>query len=125
MGTLVAGAGICAVSVLLLREMKGATAAALCSVLGCVLLFGAFLRKVSALLAAAMPLLDGAGGTYAAFLLQVLGVAWVAQFGADMCRDCGCATLGGYVETVGRAEILLLALPLLEQTVQLLQEVLV
>jgi stage III sporulation protein AD len=47
-------------------------------------------------------------------LLRVLCVAVITHVAANVCRDCGEATLAGYAELGGKIEILLLSLPLIE-----------
>ena len=45
----------------------------------------------------------------------VLGIALVAQFAADLCREAGLAAAASAVDLCGRALALLQALPLLQQ----------
>ena len=64
--------------------------------------------------------LDGEAWT---ILLKALGVAFITETAASMCRDRGEGTLAGWVELAGKLEILLLALPLIRtvmDTVRLL-----
>ena len=46
-------------------------------------------------------------------LLRALGVAFLTEISASVCRDSGEAGLAGWVEMAGRLEILLLAFPLI------------
>ena len=48
-------------------------------------------------------------------LVRVLGIALVAQFAADLCREAGLAAAASAVDLCGRALALLQALPLLQQ----------
>ncbi len=50
----------------------------------------------------------------AGVLFKALGVALAVEFTADICRDAGEGALASKLETVGKAELLLLALPLFE-----------
>ena len=54
-------------------------------------------------------------GQSPAVLLQALGIALVAQFAADLCREAGLAAAASAVDLCGRALALLQALPLLQQ----------
>lgn len=45
--------------------------------------------------------------------LKVVGVSYLAGFAAQVCRDAGEGALAGKMELVGKAAILLLALPVL------------
>lgn len=50
-------------------------------------------------------------------LMQVLGIALVAQFASDTCRDAGMAAAASAVELCGRVLALVQALPLLQSLV--------
>ena len=52
---------------------------------------------------------------YATILLKALGIAFLTHYTAELCRECGEGGLAGGVETVGRIEILLLCIPLMEE----------
>ena len=53
-------------------------------------------------------------------LFGAVGIAFVTHLTAEICRESGEGTLSGYVELVGKIEILLLCLPLIGK---LLEEV--
>ena len=57
-------------------------------------------------------------------LLKALGIASAAQITADICRDAGEAAIAGQVEMLGRAEILLLSLPLAMQILTVARDLL-
>ena len=46
-------------------------------------------------------------------LLKALGIAFLTETAASICRDSGETTLAGWVETAGKLEILLLSFPLI------------
>ena len=50
-------------------------------------------------------------------MIRAVGVAIVAEFGAQLCRDAGEGALAGRVEMAGRVTMLTLALPLLTDLV--------
>lgn len=50
---------------------------------------------------------------YLSILLKIIGIAYIAEFGAQVCRDAGEKTIGGNVEFAGKLLILVMALPLL------------
>ncbi|HEY8418077.1 MAG TPA: stage III sporulation protein AD [Limnochordales bacterium] len=52
-------------------------------------------------------------GTYLDIALRALGVAYVAAFGAQVCKDAKEEALAGAIELAGKVIILLLALPVL------------
>ncbi len=46
-------------------------------------------------------------------LTRALGIAFLTELSASICRDSGEAAIAGWVETAGKLEILLLAFPLI------------
>ncbi len=85
--------------------------------IGAVVLFGTLL------IASAKPLLslittlgkDAEASQYVETILKGLGIVILTQISADICRDSGEATLAGHIETVGKLELLLLCIPLIEE----------
>lgn len=53
-------------------------------------------------------------------MLRVLAVAMVTHICATICRDCGEATLGGYLELGGKVEIIVLTLPMIKDIVEMM-----
>lgn len=49
---------------------------------------------------------------------KIIGIAYIAQFGADTCRDCGESSLAGKVELTGRLMMVTAAMPLVISTVE-------
>ncbi|MDO9536283.1 MAG: stage III sporulation protein AD [Bacillota bacterium] len=46
-------------------------------------------------------------------LLRVIGVAYLAEFGAQVCRDAGEGSIAGKIEFAGKLIILVMAIPVL------------
>ncbi len=49
---------------------------------------------------------------YLITLLKILGIAYIAEFGAQICRDSGEGTVANKIELAGKVLILILALPI-------------
>lgn len=116
---LAVGAVLAALVALLLRRAGesamagGVTAVALLGVLAVFVgRLGGLWQELAALLG------ENARGLLP-MLGKMLGVAWLAQVGADLCREFGSPTVAGYVEGVGKVELLFLALPLFKEVVDL------
>ena len=85
--------------------------------IGAVVLFGTLL------IASAQPLLslimtlgkDSGASRYIETILKGLGIVILTQISSDICRDSGEGTLAGHIETVGKVELLLLCIPLIEE----------
>lgn len=58
-------------------------------------------------------------GVLVKILLKALGLSVTAQLAADICRDCGEQTLAAAVETVAKLSVLLMALPMAKQLVEI------
>ncbi len=55
---------------------------------------------------------------YASTLLKALGVALAVEISADVCKDAGEGGLASKLEMIGRAELLLLSLPLISELIE-------
>ncbi len=114
---------LCAMLSWVLREVKSGLAALLPLLCGVGLLLASLLRFSS--LARLFSLFEQTGlSETAALVWRVLGVGYLGEMGAELCRDLGVASLGGRLELFARLEILVLCLPslteLLEKAVVLL-----
>ena len=69
-------------------------------------------------------LMNNALGDWATVLLKALAIAILTQICADMCRECGESSMANGVELIGKMEILILALPLMEAILELAQDLL-
>ncbi len=49
---------------------------------------------------------------------KMIGIAYIAQFSADTCRDCGESSLAGKVELAGRLMMVAASIPLVVSTVE-------
>ena len=61
---------------------------------------------------------------YAKILLKALGIAFLSQYAAELCRESGEGSLAGGVELVGKIEILLLCIPWMEEVLSTAKELL-
>jgi len=62
----------------------------------------------------------GVEGAYLGVALKVLGIAYIADFAAALCRDAGEELLATRVELAGKIFILVAALPVIEGVFQLI-----
>ncbi len=118
------GALLCAVAIVLLKSTKGEVLPLQWS--GTVVLCGAALLLWQPVLLWLGELCQISGVSQEAeLLLKGLGVAVLTQICADLCRQSAEAALANSVEMAGRAELLLLCLPLLKELVETAQALLV
>ncbi len=94
--------------------------------IGAVVLFGTLL------IASAKPILSlitdlgkGSGASqYPETILKGLGIVILTQISSDICRDSGEGTLASHIETVGKLELLLLCIPLIQEILATAQKLL-
>lgn len=55
----------------------------------------------------------GVNPQYFTLILKIIAIAYIAEFGCQICRDAGQEALAGTVELAGRVIILLLSVPIL------------
>ena len=67
---------------------------------------------------------DGSVARYSALMLKGLGVAVLCRVCSDICRDCGEQTVASAVESAGKLSMLLLAMPLIGEMVEVASELL-
>ena len=72
-------------------------------------------------LASATGALEGEGWP---ILLKALGVAFLTEIAASVCRDSGETGLATWVETAGKLEVLLLSFPLIKTVLDTVTEIL-
>ena len=53
------------------------------------------------------------GRPYLEALLKMIGITYVTEFAAGMCRDAGYGSLGNQIEIFGKLSILALSMPIL------------
>ncbi|MFA9380838.1 MAG: SpoIIIAC/SpoIIIAD family protein [Acetanaerobacterium sp.] len=57
----------------------------------------------------------GISGEYIGILIKALGICFITQLAADICRDSGAASIAAKVETAGKIAVLLAAMPLFKR----------
>ena len=80
------------------------------------------LSVASPLISFVKDLMDESVGAWVTPLLKALGIAVLTQIAADLCRECGEPSMAGGVELIGKIEILLLSIPLIEEVMEIARE---
>ena len=109
------GAALIALAAVLALRGQKSEFAGLVSLAAGVILFGAAAGNFLPALRELVLLLESSAfGCYAGTLMKALGVTLAAQFTAELCRDAGEGALASKLELAGKAEILLLSVPLVK-----------
>ncbi|WP_062306047.1 stage III sporulation protein AD [Alicyclobacillus sendaiensis] len=105
----------------LLREQMPSFAT-LVSLFAGVLILLLVVRSISGALAAFQQLTATAqmNPMFLQTLIRILGIAYVVEFAADIARDAGESALGGRIELAGKIGIVLLALPIFKDVLDVI-----
>jgi len=117
--TSLVGAGLCAlVALILLKELRKELAPLF--LMGfTVILLGALLSRLGEAFAFVKECTEGAGGERLAVVLKALGITYLSSLGAELCRSAGEGGLAGLMELAGKAELLLLCIPLFRSVLEM------
>ena len=60
----------------------------------------------------------GLDSEYITVIFKSLGICYLTQFSADICRDCGESAAASAAEIFGKVQLIVLSLPLFEQLIE-------
>ncbi|MDD4773799.1 MAG: SpoIIIAC/SpoIIIAD family protein [Eubacteriales bacterium] len=114
------GAAIASVMLIMLIRQAREEFSPLMSFAVCVVLFAAAIITLQPVIAYIREITsDSLLAPYTGTLLKALGIGMVTQTTAEICRDSEENAIAGKVEFLGKAEIVLLSLPLLGELLDL------
>jgi len=123
----IVGIGIIAsVVIVMVKQTQVPHSAVLISMVVGVGIFLAMLPKITMVVGILQELSDRAGVNqfYLTTIFRIIGIAYITEFGAQVCRDAGEGAVAGRVEFAGKIIIMVLAIPIiaaiLESLVRLL-----
>lgn len=85
------------------------------SITVCICIFIYLMTKLETVLRFITQLEDAipVDGRYIGLLLKMTGIAYVAEFAANICRDAGFGTMGSQIEIFAKMSILVVSIPVL------------
>ena len=88
-----------------------------------ILIFSYTVRQVAAVMAQLGQLKAYLGGaeTYLAVLLKVIGITYICEFSADICKDASYGTVAGQIEVLGKLSVMFAGLPVLFAVISQIQ----
>lgn len=60
---------------------------------------------------------------YLTILLKIIGIAYIAEFGAEVCRDAGETSVASKIELAGKVAIIVLAVPIITSLLELIVKI--
>ncbi|MBE3573630.1 MAG: stage III sporulation protein AD [Moorella humiferrea] len=113
--------------IVLVRQARGADAALFISLVTGAIIFLLLLDRIGTVVKVLADLSARAGINqfYLDTVLKIIGIAYVAEFGSQVCRDAGENAIAAKVELAAKVLIMVLAIPIivaiLESIIRLLQ----
>lgn len=111
----IVGIGLLAtVLILVVREQKPMFAFLISAFVG-VAIFLALIGKIDGVISVVEDLADRSGipSVYLKTMLKIIGIAYVAEFGAQIVRDAGMESVASKIEFAGKILILVMAVPII------------
>jgi len=114
--------GLIATVLIVVVKSQRPELAVLLSVAAGMLLFLLVLGKIGAIMDIARDLADRAGISmvYLGTILKIVGIAYIAEFGAQICRDAGEGAIATKIEFAAKVLIMVLAVPIVVAVLQAL-----
>lgn len=109
------GLGIVVTILILVIRQQRPELALLLSLALSVIIFLLIIGKIARILDLFRELADRANIShlYLNTVLKIIGIAYIAEFGAQVCRDAGEGAVAGKIELAGKVLILALAIPII------------
>ncbi|CAI6055348.1 stage III sporulation protein AD [Cohnella sp. JJ-181] len=103
-----------AVLILVIREQKPMFAFLLATFFG-IAIFLALIGKIGGVVTMIEELADRSGiqSVYLKTMLKIIGIAYIAEFGAQIVRDAGLDSIASKIEFAGKMLILVMAVPII------------
>ena len=107
--------GIAGVLLATLLKKEKSEYSLLISILICAAIFAFLVGKMQVVLAFVERLenLLSIDSRYVGLILKIIGIAYVAGFAMDVCKDAGYGAIGSQIETFAKISILVVSLPVL------------
>lgn len=121
----IVGLGIvAAVIIVVLRNQKPEMAMQVSIVTG-VVIFLLLVSKISSVLDLLEVYADrvGINAVYFTTVLKIVGIAYIAEFGAEVCRDAGESSIASKIELGGKVIIVVLAVPIVTSLLELITNI--
>ncbi len=117
------GVALCALTAVIVLRGQKSEFAGIVALAAAVLLFGAAAVEFWPVLSELRRMIEGTSfeGCLST-LVKALGITLAVQFSAELCRDAGESAIASKLELVGKAEMILLCLPLIGKLLGLAAE---
>lgn len=89
-------------------------------------IFGFLLRQVEVVIQqfSRMKEYMNGGEGYLGILLKVIGITYISDFSAGICKDAGYQSVAGQIELLGKVSVMFAGIPILFATIEQIQQLL-
>lgn len=121
----IVGLGIVAVVIIVVLRAQKPEMAVQVSIVTGVVIFLLLASKLSAVLDLLEGYADrvGINTVYFTTVLKIVGIAYIAEFGAEVCRDAGESSIASKIELGGKVIIVVLAVPIVTSLLDLITNI--
>lgn len=90
-----------------------------------ILIFGVVLGMLSPVFVYLKDIMDETlSSEYSMIIIKAVGISYLVQISSELCRECGESSIGTGIETVGKIELIVLSLPLIDKIILVSEELL-
>lgn len=121
----VVGIGIVATVIIIILRIQKPEIAVQASIVTGVVIFMLLASKLSAVIDLLGSYADKADikPIYFTTVLKITGIAYIAEFGAEVCRDAGESAIASKIELAGKVTIVVLAVPIITSLLDLILKI--
>jgi stage III sporulation protein AD len=90
------------------------------------IIFGFLLRQVEVVIQQFSKMKEymNGGEEYLGILLKVIGITYISDFSAGICKDAGYQSVAGQIELLGKVSVMFAGIPILFATIEQIQQLL-
>ncbi|HZG58061.1 stage III sporulation protein AD [Paenibacillus sp.] len=116
----IVGFGLVATVLILIVKEQKATVAFLLAAFAGIVIFLSLIGKISEIIEMLERLADRSNVNMVFFqtILKIIGIAYIAEFGAQVVRDAGQEAIASKIELAGKVLIMVLAIPIISVIVE-------
>ena len=98
--------------------------ALLTGIAACIVLFGFSVSKLEVIFSGIDTIRQylSVNSAYIAVIFKVIGIAYISEFSANLCKDAGYGGIASQIEMFGKLSILVMSLPILTTLLTTIQE---
>lgn len=98
--------------------------AVLIGVAACIVLFGFSVTKLEVIFEGLQTIQEylSINSAYIGIILKVVGIAYVSEFSANLCKDAGYSGIASQIEMFGKLSILVMSIPVLTTLLTTIEE---